>query len=676
MSDSPEFVTTLTLVDNASKVLDSIEASAKKVAGVFDVLLGIENKLSGFDRPLDRISDGMSNVADSTLDAQKAVSQLNSGLDDLERSTKRLSIGDVFKTIASNGANIFGIVQMASGMLNGFQSAMKTVDDNTNLIARLGAVARNEGIAIENKEAWQGRAEEIRQMLSKQAISLGLDSTAYANNAITFANNPAFKSIEEASRFSELMSKQFFASGVGGQAQMSVVNQLTQGLGKGRLQGEDLMSILSNAPDMGRLLEEAYARVNHVELDKVTGHVRELASEGKLTADVIKDAFFGAAEKIEANFEEMPNTFEDMLTKFKDKVFETFQPVMQLLMRIGNSDEFKSMLDSVSSIIGSVMNVVDRLSPVLGLAMMAADKVLAAADAIITGILSPFEWAKDKKESPKILMAEMIAIDQRMKIYQSMKEQIALLRDNSDAINALADIQKTFNERTKGLFNYDTDLSKRQEDWLKDYQRSHAEEALAKELELYNIGPKGTNLTNYAIEEMRARQYEKIAQGSIFNRDQYLETQNQLADLNRKIANREKALRKAGALAGDANSFGGRLLAQGVADSIDAELRGLYRGRDAAQKELALYDIRINEWLGLIADNTDKTAKNTRRVSINRDDILFLKNIATAQIIYNYNNNTNTANFNQSFGSGSPAQVKKASQDGWSKAMRGTSSAL
>lgn len=677
MSDSPEFVTTLSIIDNASKALERIEASARRVAGIFDRLTGLENSLNGFERPLENISTEMTRMADFTGDAERAVRDLGDSLEDVDKTSKKLSIGDIFKGIAANGANIFGAFQMASGLLNQFQGAVATIDANTNMIARLGAVARKEGIAMEDRDAWQGRAEEIRKALSAQAIDLGLDSTEYANNAITFANNPAFKSIEEASRFSELMSKQFFASGVGGQAQMSVVNQLTQGLSKGKLQGEDFMSILSNAPDVGKLLEEAYARMNNLDVDSVTGKVRELAGEGKLTADVIKDAFLGAADAIEANFEEMPNTFEDMLTKFRNTVLESFQPLMQLMMRIGNSDSFKSMLGSLSSIIGSVINVADTLSPVLELVLVVASKLSEVADVWLGGILAPFQWLKGvkTKESP----TDRIAIDQRMRIYQAMEKQIDLLRDNSAAIDALADIQKTFNERTKGLFSYDKDLDKRQEEWLKDYQRSHVEETIGMFVGPDGLGGKST-FTNENVERMREQLYGEIQQGTIFNREQYKETTEQLKKANAEIERFAKNLRIAEY---NANPISGNLSSErfkwmGVAEGMQAELDRLTGERDHAREQISLYNSRMNEWLKLIYGETNKTARNTRRVSINRDDLLFMRNIATAQIINNYNNSTNTttANFNQTFGSGSPAQVRKAANDGLNKARRGSSSSM
>ena len=672
MSDSTELVTTISIIDNASKVLESIEAAANRTAAIFDKLLGIERSLSKISNPLGEVSESMNRIADGADEAEDAVSRLKGALDDVDATSKRLTLGDVFGKIVSNGANIFGLVQMASGALSGFQSAMAAVDANTSMISRLGQVARNEGIAMEDKEAWQGRAEEIRKMLSAQAIDLGLDTTEYTNNAITFASNPAFKNIEEASRFSELMSKQFFASGVGGQAQMSVINQLTQGLSKGRLQGEDLMSILSNAPDVGGLLEEAYARLNHIDLSEVTGHVRELAGEGKLTADVIKDAFFGAADRIEANFEEMPNTFEDMITKFKNTVFESFQPVMQLLSRIGNSESFKSLLNSVSNIIGKVMDAVDAVSPILEKVMDAAAEVGKVAefftDYLHFFVSTPLSFIKSKttKDSP-------VAVDQRMKIYEGIKKQIDLLRDNSDAIQALADAQKTFNERTKDLFDPKKDLDERQSEWLKDYQHSHVEETISQILE--GLGGK-SSFTNANVEYMREQLYADIPQGSIFSMEQYKETEEQYKKASEEVEKFAAKLRIAEQNLAGARGYSERYAYTPAVDYIRGKLEDMTKQRAAIKGEMDLYNRRMNEWYSQIAGNTKQTARNTRRVSINRDDLLFMKNIATAQIINNYNNNTNTANFNQSFGSGSAATVKRAAQDGWSKAQRGSSSSM
>lgn len=84
----------------------------------------------------------------------------------------------------------------------------------------------------------------------------------------------------------------------------------------------------------------------------------------------------------------------------------------------------------------------------------------------------------------------------------------------------------------------------------------------------------------------------------------------------------------------------------------------------------------IGNAMATIVMRTSNIDKNTRRVKIDKDSILFMKEMATAQIIYNYNNNTNTANFNQSFGNGNAATVQKAARDGLSMARRGSASSF
>ena len=682
MSDSTELVTTISIIDNASKVLESIEAAANRTAAIFDKLLGIERSLSKISNPLGEVSESMNRIADRADEAEDAVSRLKGALDDVDATSKRLTLGDVFGKIVSNGANIFGLVQMASGALSGFQSAMAAVDANTSMISRLGQVARNEGIAMEDKEAWQGRAEEIRKMLSAQAIDLGLDTTEYTNNAITFASNPAFKSIEEASRFSELMSKQFFTSGVGGQAQMSVINQLTQGLGKGKLQGEDLMSILSNAPDVGKLLEDAYARLNNLSVKSVTGKVRELAGDGKLTADVIKEAFFGAAETIEANFEEMPNTFEDMITKFKGRVLESFQPIMQLLANIGNSDAFKSLLNSLSSIIGTLVGAVEKLSPLLEVAMDVVSFLVESADVVVTAITAPLRWFGDKKTGKELVELNATHFNTIEKGIDNVADKVGDVgKDISGYYKKLDELVQD-NLKKNAPKTWEAYADEKLDAMLKNNRLATAEanaqsaagENWAKMDELERLDAIKQAYDSFGESGINSAADVKAFEESIKQGEEALRRLDE-ESRQRKYEFEEREARYLYALKHPEEGIN--------VDSAKTRMEETYDlWENAAWKANQLFDdiqskrSVIQNVLGMLAVRTANIDKNTRRVSINRDDLLFMKNIATAQIINNYNNSTNTANFNQSFGSGSPASVRKAASDGWSKARRGSSSSV
>lgn len=343
------------------KQIDKV-ANIGSHAGIFDSLGRlVENSVRS-------MTTGFDNSANAAGRARDAVDSLNYSISSTGSIAETVGTGasssfDGFKNSATNVLSKLQLVKEALGVIS--STVLPVVDENTNITARLGAIARKEGIDLEDSDKWHGRAKELRKQLTDKAIQLGADPNQFMSMVLSLSSNPAFKSIDEVGEFSSLVSKQFTASGVTGQAQASVMMQLTQGLARGVLQGQDLMSVLSNAPDMAELLEKAYARVNDVSFTQVKGKVRSLASEGKLTADVIKDAFFGAADEINTNFEEMPWTFEDMLSKLKGSILETLHPVLDVLGEFGNSELFKGMLQSVGSVISSLVSAAEPLAPMI-----------------------------------------------------------------------------------------------------------------------------------------------------------------------------------------------------------------------------------------------------------------------------------------------------------------------
>jgi tape measure domain-containing protein len=80
----------------------------------------------------------------------------------------------------------------------------------------------------------------------------------------------------------------------------ATVMQLGQALASGRLQGDELRSVLENMPT----LAEALAR----ELGASVGELRKMGEAGKLTADVVMPALIRAGQSLNAEFEKMPPT--------------------------------------------------------------------------------------------------------------------------------------------------------------------------------------------------------------------------------------------------------------------------------------------------------------------------------------------------------------------------------
>ena len=68
-----------------------------------------------------------------------------------------------------------------------------------------------------------------------------------------------------------------------------------------------------------------------------TGEMRELASEGALTASVVKNAIFAAADEINAKFEQMPMTWAQVWTTMKNTAIQALEPVLDAVNWAANN---------------------------------------------------------------------------------------------------------------------------------------------------------------------------------------------------------------------------------------------------------------------------------------------------------------------------------------------------
>ena len=193
-----------------------------------------------------------------------------------------------------------------------------------------------------------------------------------------FGNNArdAFGSSEEVVAFADLIQKQMTIAGASTQEAANAELQLSQALGSGVLRGDELNSIFEQAPNLIQNIADY--------LDVPIGRIREMAADGELSASVVKAAIFSAADDINSKFESMPQTFAQIWTSFQNTALMSFQPVLNRLNEIANSDAFQqfvnnaigglSVVASVSlEILNSLVNVADVvannwswISPIIG----------------------------------------------------------------------------------------------------------------------------------------------------------------------------------------------------------------------------------------------------------------------------------------------------------------------
>lgn len=149
----------------------------------------------------------------------------------------------------------------------------------------------------------------------------------------------AFSSNDETIAFVEQMNKQFKIGGASIEEQTSAMYQLTQAMAAGKLQGDEFRSIMENAP----LLAQAISQ----EMGLPMGQLKEMSSQGLITADVIKNAMFNSADETNAKFAELPMTFAEVGNSIQNQAIQAFQPVLESLTQMTANSGFKESLDNI-----------------------------------------------------------------------------------------------------------------------------------------------------------------------------------------------------------------------------------------------------------------------------------------------------------------------------------------
>lgn len=179
-----------------------------------------------------------------------------------------------------------------------------------------------------------------------------------------FGNNAgsAFSSSEEVVAFANLIQKQMTIAGASTQEAANATLQLSQGLAAGALRGEELNSVLEQAPTIARTIESA--------MGWAEGSIKSYAEQGLVTAQVVKNAMLSSADEINAKFNEMPITWGQIWQSMQNTALIAFQPVLQRLNDIANSQAFQTFvngaIEAMATLANILLNIFDLVATVGG----------------------------------------------------------------------------------------------------------------------------------------------------------------------------------------------------------------------------------------------------------------------------------------------------------------------
>lgn len=265
-----------------------------------------------------RLNDAYSRVLrDYINNLTRAGSAARSGSD-----SNRL-YGDSAANAARQTSDLVSELRGLAGAYLGIQGVRALTglsDSMTSITARLDMM--NDGLQT---------TEELNRMIyeSAQRSRGSYQQTANLVAKLGTLAGDAFSSNREIIAFAEQLNKQMALSGTTTQEAQAAMLQLTQGLASGTLRGEELNSVLEQTPMIAQSIAK-YMGVN-------TGEMRELASEGAITAGVVKSAMFAMADEINAKFEQMPMTWGQVWTSMQNTAIQALQPVLNAVNWLANN---------------------------------------------------------------------------------------------------------------------------------------------------------------------------------------------------------------------------------------------------------------------------------------------------------------------------------------------------
>lgn len=366
------------IIHTVENMIDTLETAETAQNNAFD-----GDAINGMRHQVEAVQSEMEELVNDTAKVGKELQ--NNTKKQAELNGETMKMPGIIKGILASAATVGTVKKVA-----------EISDEITQTRARLDMM--NDGLQTTG---------ELTQMVQRAAQRARGDYMSMAGIVARFGNNAgdAFKDTAEVVRFSELVQKQMTIAGAGTAEASNAMLQLSQALGSGVLRGDELNSIFEQAPNLIRTIAD-YMGVP-------IGQIRAMASEGELTADIVKNAILSSADEINAQFSKMPITWGQRVQAFKNEALVAFEPVLTKINEIANSEKFEEFFTSATSLLYIFADVAVYALNLLGAAAsfvydkwnvlgpviigvvtaLAAAKIAIAAVTIAQTVLNAAVWA-------------------------------------------------------------------------------------------------------------------------------------------------------------------------------------------------------------------------------------------------------------------------------------------
>lgn len=334
------------------ELYDRMSAPLYSIMNAMDLTISTVYEMQGaMDSTFDTSSISMAEdaIAQMHVQMEQLGQEIQNAGDEQQELNNRLAKG-------TSGADDFldKIENVAAAYIS-MQAVEKVLDVSDELVQTTSRIdMMNDGLQS---------TDELMSMIYMSAQDARGSFDGMADVVARFGNNAkdAFGSSEEVVQFANIIQKQMTIAGAGTMEAQNAMLQLSQALGSGVLRGDELNSIFEQAPNLIQSIADY--------LDVPIGTIRGMASEGELTADVVKAAIFASADEVNAKFAKMPMTWGQVWQSMQNTALIAFEPVLQRINDLANNDQFETFVNNaVGALSVLAMFVLDIMDVVAGVA--------------------------------------------------------------------------------------------------------------------------------------------------------------------------------------------------------------------------------------------------------------------------------------------------------------------
>lgn len=355
-------------IQTAIRVTDGISPALRSMSNAMNIVISNFQHLQG-------VSHNAIDTA-SIQSARSELAQAEASFNRVEEeirqaNTQQQNFNNSMRNGSTHANGLLNVVRQIGGAYLGIQGAQKIIglsDQMSNIKARLNMINDGQQTTTQLNDAIFESAQRARSSY------LG---TTDAVSKLALRARDAFSSNQETIAFAENLNKQFVIAGASQMETQSATLQLVQALGSGVLRGEELNAVFEASPNVIQTIADY--------LDVPIGKIRDMASDGQITADIVKNAMLGATDEINRQFNSMPMTWSQVWTMTCNNIVQASQPVLQVISLMAQHwDILGPIIYGVVGAIGAYIVALGIYNAVQGTTAL-VESIRAASTMMATG---------------------------------------------------------------------------------------------------------------------------------------------------------------------------------------------------------------------------------------------------------------------------------------------------